>query len=95
MGDERLSFGESLGSLRKRERPPCRGESDFHALRSEQRLLVDFQSFPEQLADLLRRCSEAEWESSAASAGGRAKQEPGSSKMLASLDAWQVGGYGV
>ena len=35
------------------------GESDFHALRSEQRLLVDFQSFPKQLADLLRRCCEA------------------------------------
>jgi len=32
------------------------GEGDFHSLRSEQRLLVDFQSFPEQLADLLRRC---------------------------------------
>lgn len=67
------------------------GESDFHALRSEQRLLVDFQSFPEQLADLLRRCSEAEWESSAASAGGRAKQEPGSSKMLASLECTASG----
>eukprot|EP00913_Durusdinium_trenchii_P006579 g6182.t1 len=64
------------------------GESDFHALRSEQRLLVDFQSFPEQLADLLRRCSEAEWESSAASAGGRAKQEPGTpwSKELIHID---------
>lgn len=47
------------------------GESDFHALRSEQRLLVDFQSFPEQLADLLRRCCEA----------------PGAnSKMIASLE---------
>lgn len=32
------------------------GEGDFHALRSEQRLLVDFQSFPEELAGLLRRC---------------------------------------
>lgn len=35
------------------------GEGDFHALKSEQRLLVDFQSFPSQLVDLLRRCMES------------------------------------
>eukprot|EP00419_Tripos_fusus_P056030 CAMPEP_0172811990 /NCGR_PEP_ID=MMETSP1075-20121228/9754_1 /TAXON_ID=2916 /ORGANISM="Ceratium fusus, Strain PA161109" /LENGTH=704 /DNA_ID=CAMNT_0013651481 /DNA_START=22 /DNA_END=2137 /DNA_ORIENTATION=+ len=35
------------------------GEGDFHALKSEQRLLVDFQSFPLQLAELLRRCMDA------------------------------------
>ena len=52
------------------------GESDFHALRSEQRLLVDFQSFPEQLADLLRRC---------ASEGGQG------SKMVASLECTGAG----
>mmetsp|Transcript_81465 Transcript_81465/g.252869 ORF Transcript_81465/g.252869 Transcript_81465/m.252869 type:complete len:644 (+) Transcript_81465:28-1959(+) len=35
------------------------GEGDFHTLKAEQRLLVDFQSFPAQLAELLRRCMEA------------------------------------
>lgn len=35
------------------------GEADFHTLKSEQRLLVDFQSFPAQLVELLRRCVEA------------------------------------
>jgi len=33
-------------------------EGDFHTLKSEQRLLVDFQSFPLQLVELLRRCME-------------------------------------
>ncbi|CAL1167902.1 unnamed protein product [Cladocopium goreaui] len=53
------------------------GESDFHALRSEQRLLVDFQSFPEQLADLLRRCCEA--------------PQGANSKMIASLECTAAG----
>lgn len=35
------------------------GEGDFHTLKSEQRLLVDFQSFPLQLVELLRRCMES------------------------------------
>eukprot|EP00930_Biecheleria_cincta_P046151 TRINITY_DN31830_c0_g1_i1.p1 TRINITY_DN31830_c0_g1~~TRINITY_DN31830_c0_g1_i1.p1 ORF type:complete len:669 (-),score=177.47 TRINITY_DN31830_c0_g1_i1:18-2024(-) len=54
------------------------GEGDFHALRSEQRLLVDFQSFPEELAGLLRRCCRSE---------GVA---PGS-RMLACLDCGASG----
>lgn len=54
------------------------GEGDFHALRSEQRLLVDFQSFPSQLADLLRRSCGAE-----ASSGG--------ARMLACLDCGAAG----
>lgn len=35
------------------------GEGDFHTLKSEQRLLVDFQSFPAQLVELLRRCMDS------------------------------------
>lgn len=35
------------------------GEGDFHTLKSEQRLLVDFQSFPAQVVELLRRCKDA------------------------------------
>mmetsp|Transcript_70785 Transcript_70785/g.124902 ORF Transcript_70785/g.124902 Transcript_70785/m.124902 type:complete len:621 (+) Transcript_70785:80-1942(+) len=54
------------------------GESDFHALRSEQRLLVDFQSFPEQLADLLRRCCKVQ----VGAASGR---------MVACLDSGSAG----
>lgn len=34
------------------------GEGDFHTLKSEQRLLVDFQSFPAQVVELLRRCKD-------------------------------------
>jgi len=30
------------------------GESDFHVLKSEQRLVVDFQTFPEKLLEMLR-----------------------------------------
>lgn len=56
------------------------GEGDFHALKSEQRLLVDFQSFPSQLAGLLRRCVEA--------SSGLAIE---SSKMLACLDCSSTG----
>jgi len=36
------------------------GEGDFHMLKSEQHLLVDFQTFPLQLAELLRCCTEAQ-----------------------------------
>eukprot|EP00746_Dinoflagellata_sp_MGD_P157655 gnl/MRDRNA2_/MRDRNA2_86276_c0_seq1.p1 gnl/MRDRNA2_/MRDRNA2_86276_c0~~gnl/MRDRNA2_/MRDRNA2_86276_c0_seq1.p1 ORF type:complete len:663 (+),score=169.74 gnl/MRDRNA2_/MRDRNA2_86276_c0_seq1:136-2124(+) len=35
------------------------GEGDFHALKSEQRLLVDFQTFPSRLVDLLQNCLDA------------------------------------
>mmetsp|Transcript_65640 Transcript_65640/g.154404 ORF Transcript_65640/g.154404 Transcript_65640/m.154404 type:complete len:607 (-) Transcript_65640:149-1969(-) len=50
------------------------GEGDYHALRAEMKLNVDFQSFPEQLADLLRRCTK------------EAPGAPSSGKMLACLD---------
>eukprot|EP00438_Fugacium_kawagutii_P023461 Skav220957 [mRNA] locus=scaffold1928:103250:117901:+ [translate_table: standard] len=49
--------------------------------RSEQRLLVDFQSFPEQLADLLRRCGGET--STGFAAGG--------SKMIAALECTTAG----
>eukprot|EP00933_Yihiella_yeosuensis_P030490 TRINITY_DN24135_c0_g1_i1.p1 TRINITY_DN24135_c0_g1~~TRINITY_DN24135_c0_g1_i1.p1 ORF type:complete len:646 (-),score=153.02 TRINITY_DN24135_c0_g1_i1:125-2062(-) len=60
-------------------------EGDFHSLRSEQRLLVDFQSFPAQLADLLRRCCNADASQSAATAAG------GPSRMIACLDCSATG----
>uniref|UniRef100_A0A0G4IEW7 Spindle assembly abnormal protein 6 N-terminal domain-containing protein n=1 Tax=Chromera velia CCMP2878 TaxID=1169474 RepID=A0A0G4IEW7_9ALVE len=37
-------------------------DSDFQLLKSEQRLLVDFQSFPQRLADLLDECIRVEGE---------------------------------
>merc|ERR1719261_761992 len=45
------------------------GEGDFHTLKSEQRLLVDFQSFPAQLVELLRRCMDSA-ETPTGSSGG-------------------------
>jgi len=59
------------------------GEGDFHALRSEQRLLMDFQSFPAQLADLLRRVCGAEASGISGSAGGV--------RMMACLDCGTAG----
>lgn len=35
------------------------GEGDFHVLKTEQRLLVDFQTFPSRLVDLLQTCLDA------------------------------------
>lgn len=35
------------------------GEGDFHSLKAEQRLLVDFQTFPSRLVDLLQTCLDA------------------------------------
>jgi len=35
------------------------GEGDFHTLKTEQHLLVEFQSFPAQLVELLRRCMDS------------------------------------
>lgn len=56
------------------------GEGDYSALRAEQRLLVDFQSFPEQLAVFLRRCC-----------GNEVQGLSSSSKMLAVLDCKPAG----
>lgn len=60
------------------------GEADFHTLKAEQRLLVDFQCFPGQLAELLRRCIEV---SPALGAGGAAPESlaPGALRMVACL----------
>jgi len=57
------------------------GEGDFHNLKSEQRLLVDFQAFPSQLVELLRRCMDT-----AASPSGAARSSTSSLSMLACLD---------
>lgn len=51
------------------------GEGDFHALKSEQRLLVDFQTFPSRLVDLLQNCLDA--------AGRKGEGGPAGQKMLA------------
>mmetsp|Transcript_99475 Transcript_99475/g.176515 ORF Transcript_99475/g.176515 Transcript_99475/m.176515 type:complete len:692 (-) Transcript_99475:218-2293(-) len=63
------------------------GEGDFHTLKSEQRLLVDFQSFPSQLVDLLRRCME----STSAPANASPVSSGGSLQMLARLDCGSGG----
>ncbi|CAE7382766.1 SASS6 [Symbiodinium natans] len=59
------------------------GEGDYHSLRAEQRLLVDFQSFPEQLAVFLRRCCGTEVQGLPSLSSG--------SKMLAVLDCGPAG----
>ena len=59
------------------------GEGDYHALRAEQRLLVDFQSFPEQLALFLRRCCGTEVQG--------VQGLSSSSKMLAVLECSPAG----
>lgn len=56
------------------------GEGDYSALRTDQRLLVDFQSFPEQIAVFLRRCC-----------GNEVQGLSSSSKMLAVLDCKPAG----
>jgi len=55
-------------------------EGDFHTLKAEQRLLIDFQSFPVRLAELLRRCTESV--GSAAEGAGAS----GEGHMVARLD---------
>mmetsp|Transcript_86272 Transcript_86272/g.217118 ORF Transcript_86272/g.217118 Transcript_86272/m.217118 type:complete len:712 (-) Transcript_86272:185-2320(-) len=79
------------------------GEGDFHALKAEQRLRVDFQSFPTQVAELLRRCctSATELANSAVGAmpgvprhfGGTASgtSPEGGLRMLACLDCGASG----
>jgi spindle assembly abnormal protein 6 len=63
------------------------GEGDFHTLKSEQRLLVDFQSFPLQLVDLLRRCMDsAETPVVATSSMNMVASSAASLRMLACLD---------
>eukprot|EP00928_Gymnodinium_smaydae_P026045 TRINITY_DN20558_c0_g1_i2.p1 TRINITY_DN20558_c0_g1~~TRINITY_DN20558_c0_g1_i2.p1 ORF type:complete len:792 (-),score=241.55 TRINITY_DN20558_c0_g1_i2:74-2449(-) len=46
------------------------GEGDFQALKAEQRLRVDFQTFPAQLVELLRRCMLDSKPPSASGSGG-------------------------
>mmetsp|Transcript_74720 Transcript_74720/g.207754 ORF Transcript_74720/g.207754 Transcript_74720/m.207754 type:complete len:682 (+) Transcript_74720:159-2204(+) len=79
------------------------GEGDFHALKAEQRLRVDFQGFPSQLVELLRRCmvesssgcgvdSDGPARGSASTAGDAySGGATGSSKMLAHLDCTSHG----
>lgn len=68
------------------------GEGDFHALKAEQRLRVDFQHFPMQVAELLRRCFAPP--AGAAEPGGAqhgAGGADGGLKMLACLDCGESG----
>jgi len=83
------------------------GEGDFHALKAEQRLRVDFQSFPSQVAELLRRCCHAAADAGSTPAGGPAvgsaagggggggcggaAPAEGGLRMLASLDCGASG----
>jgi len=64
------------------------GEADFHALKAEQRLRVDFQSFPAQLVELFRRCMGEEGGSSSSRAPGDSSSAPPNQglRMLAQLD---------
>jgi len=55
------------------------GEGDFHALKAEQRLRVDFQGFPQQVAELLRRCCTSGAE---AATGGGPPQPPAGAEEL-------------
>mmetsp|Transcript_32301 Transcript_32301/g.77449 ORF Transcript_32301/g.77449 Transcript_32301/m.77449 type:complete len:670 (+) Transcript_32301:39-2048(+) len=61
----------------------CLTESDFHVLKAEQRLLVDFQTFPSKLLELLRSCGGA----------GPAPDHPGLSERPPSVSAvWSLEG---
>jgi len=61
----------------------CLTESDFHVLKAEQRLLVDFQTFPSKLLELLRSCAGA----------GPPPDHPGASERPPSVSAvWSLDG---
>eukprot|EP00927_Polykrikos_kofoidii_P009378 TRINITY_DN13911_c0_g1_i1.p1 TRINITY_DN13911_c0_g1~~TRINITY_DN13911_c0_g1_i1.p1 ORF type:complete len:714 (-),score=128.18 TRINITY_DN13911_c0_g1_i1:320-2461(-) len=65
------------------------GEGDFHSLKAEQRLRVDFQGFPSQLVELLRRCMSAADVANGAAANGCGLAE--SLRMLAQLECAKNG----
>jgi spindle assembly abnormal protein 6 len=67
------------------------GEGDFHALKTEQRLRVDFQAFPAQLIDLLRRCM-ADTSSGNGGRGTEAKVKVSSPAFPISSEVPDVGG---
>lgn len=67
------------------------GEGDFHTLKSEQRLLVDFQSFPSQLVELLRRCMEGNDSPPASTQPAHIVNSSTNLRMLACLDCGSGG----